>query len=81
MTVQRGMSPVAVSTPLPGLLLVLFLGLKLTGNIDWSWWWVLAPMWVPMVLGLVLGVAAVMVDTARMNRGIQERRRIRNAVR
>lgn len=80
MTVQRGMSPAVTSTPLPGLLFVLFLGLKLTGNIDWSWWWVLAPMWVPIVLGVVLGVAAVMVDTARMNRRTRERRRIRNGL-
>ena len=28
-----------------GLLAILFIGLKLTAHIDWSWWWVLAPMW------------------------------------
>ncbi|MEM1156273.1 MAG: hypothetical protein AAGI44_19220 [Pseudomonadota bacterium] len=28
-----------------GLLGVLFVGLKLTGHIDWSWWWVTAPFW------------------------------------
>jgi len=28
--------------------------LKLTSHIDWSWWWVLAPLWVPPVLGLGL---------------------------
>lgn len=28
-----------------GLLGVLFVGLKLTGVIDWSWWWVTAPFW------------------------------------
>jgi hypothetical protein len=27
------------------LLTTLFVGLKLTGNIDWSWWWVLSPLW------------------------------------
>lgn len=25
-------------------LFVLFLGFKLTGHIDWSWWWVVSPM-------------------------------------
>lgn len=34
-----------------GLLTVLFIGLKLTGFIGWSWWWVLAPMWGPLALG------------------------------
>ena len=28
-----------------GLLGVLFVGLKLTGFIDWSWWWVTLPFW------------------------------------
>ena len=36
------------------LLTVLFIGLKLTGYIDWSWWWVLAPVWIPLVLALVV---------------------------
>lgn len=35
------------------MLLVLFVGLKLTGYIDWSWWWVTAPAWVPLVIFLV----------------------------
>ena len=36
------------------LLTVLFVGLKLTNYIDWSWWWVLAPLWIPMVLIILL---------------------------
>ena len=24
---------------------LLFIGLKLTGHIDWNWWWVLSPIW------------------------------------
>lgn len=31
-----------------GLLTVLFIGLKLTHFIAWSWWWVLAPVWLPI---------------------------------
>ncbi len=30
-----------------GLLTVLFVGLKLTHYIDWSWWRVTAPLWIP----------------------------------
>ena len=33
-----------------GLLTVLFIGLKLTGFIAWSWLWVLSPMWIPLVI-------------------------------
>jgi len=32
------------------LLLVAFIVLKLTGAIDWSWWWVLSPIWIPLAL-------------------------------
>lgn len=37
------------------LLTLLFIGLKLTHYIDWSWLWVLAPTWIPaaMVLGFL----------------------------
>ena len=42
-----------------GMLGILFIGLKLTGYIDWSWWWVLAPLWGPLVfLGVMLAVVA-----------------------
>ena len=38
-----------------GLLCILFIGLKLTHYISWSWWWVLSPLWIPLVIaGLVL---------------------------
>ncbi len=35
------------------VLLVIFIVLKLTGNIDWSWWWVLSPLWI-MASGFIL---------------------------
>lgn len=37
-----------------GLLTILFIGLKLSGHIDWSWWWVLAPMWAPIAALITL---------------------------
>jgi hypothetical protein len=42
---------------LGGLLFVVFLTLKLTGVIAWSWWWVTAPLWIPLLL--VILIAAV----------------------
>ena len=36
-----------------GALALLFIALKLTGYITWSWWWVLAPIWVPIALVLL----------------------------
>lgn len=37
-----------------GLLTVLFIGLKLTNYIDWSWWWVLSPLWIPLALAVII---------------------------
>jgi len=31
---------------LPSLLFVVFLTLKLTNYIDWSWWWITSPLWI-----------------------------------
>jgi hypothetical protein len=36
------------------VLFLVFLVLKLTGNIDWSWWWVTSPLWIPLALGAVI---------------------------
>lgn len=47
-----------------GLLTVLFIGLKLTGYIDWSWLWVLAPLWaVPLGCIIVIAVVVFVVFT------------------
>jgi hypothetical protein len=40
-----------------GLLTIVFITLKLIGKIEWSWWWVLAPMWIP--ISIVLGILAI----------------------
>ena len=37
---------------LAGVLFIVFLILKLTGNIDWSWWWVTSPLWIPIAIAL-----------------------------
>jgi hypothetical protein len=37
-----------------GFLALLFIGLKLTGYIDWSWLWVLAPLWIPIAIMIVV---------------------------
>jgi hypothetical protein len=33
-----------------GALTVLFIGLKLTHVINWSWWWVLSPIWISLLI-------------------------------
>ena len=36
------------------ILLIAFVILKLCHVIDWSWWWVLSPIWLPLLISLVL---------------------------
>lgn len=45
---------------LPALCLI-FITLKLCNVIDWSWWWVLAPIWIPIaaVIAILLIVCIV----------------------
>ena len=44
-----------------GLLAIVFITLKLTNVINWSWWWVTAPLWGPIVALLGLAVVAVII--------------------
>lgn len=49
-----------------GLLGVAFVVLKLCKVINWSWWWVTAPFWVPVAIGVLLvliaGIIAAFAD-------------------
>ena len=54
-TVYRGVTPLS-------LLGVAFVVLKLLGYITWSWWWVLAPFWIPIGIALLLlGICLVLL--------------------
>ena len=44
-----------------GILFVVFLILKLTGYIEWSWWWVTAPLWIPFAIAIVFLVISAIV--------------------
>lgn len=44
---------------LPALLTVLFVYLKLTNQIDWSWIWVVSPLWIPFVV--IIGIVMFLI--------------------
>ena len=48
-----------------GLLTIVFITLKLIGYISWSWWWVLAPMWIPLTIAVILFGIVVALSTKR----------------
>lgn len=47
-----------------GLLAILFITLKLTGAITWSWLWVLAPIWISFVIVVFILIIAGIVIIA-----------------
>lgn len=57
---------VQVGPGLAGSMTILFVILKVTNYIDWSWWWVFSPLWISAavvlailaVCGAVIGLAA-----------------------
>lgn len=60
---QNNSSVVSYGIGFPGLLFITFLVLKLTHVIDWSWWWITAPLWgeaaIVVILLIVLCIVAV----------------------
>lgn len=44
-----------------GLLAIVFITLKIIGTIDWSWWWVLAPLWIPLAFILAIALIALLI--------------------
>lgn len=57
------------------LLTLLFIGLKLTGHIDWTWVWVLSPIWIS--LALVAAILSIVAVVFLGNYFLQQRKRRR----
>jgi uncharacterized protein (DUF983 family) len=55
-----------------GSLTILFIGLKLTGFIKWSWLWVLSPLWMSFLL--VLLITMLIILSAVLTNLIKERK-------
>lgn len=44
-----------------GALTLIFIILKLCGIINWSWIWVLAPSWIPIILAIAIIIVAIFI--------------------
>lgn len=42
-----------------GLLTIVFIALRLTGHISWSWFWVLSPIWISVSLFILVFLIVV----------------------
>lgn len=45
------------------ILQIIFIVLKLTGNLNWSWWWVFSPIWIPVAIFFVVFAIMFIVVT------------------
>ena len=57
MSNQSAESGVATSTaswPIATILTIIFVVLKLTETIDWSWWWVFSPLWISALFSVFI---------------------------
>jgi hypothetical protein len=43
------------------ILFLIFMTLKLTNLITWSWWWVTSPLWIPIVVIIFLAFIALLI--------------------
>jgi hypothetical protein len=48
-----------------GLLAIVFITLKLAKVINWSWLWVLSPVWIPAAFVLAIAIVIVIVRTVK----------------
>lgn len=46
---------------IPALVLI-FIALKLTGHLTWSWWWVLSPVWISLLVSLAFFAVVWLFD-------------------
>ena len=49
-----------------GALAILFIALKLLGKIDWSWWLILAPLWIGIAIAVLVIIIMIVVAIAVM---------------
>lgn len=62
-----------------GLLAVAFIVLKLTGVINWSWLWVLAPIWIPTAITLaIIVIVLVAILVRELTKGGRNRSKKQN---
>jgi hypothetical protein len=69
--------------PILAMLGILFVGLKLGNVINWSWWWVTCPFWIPFVIaatpfvivGILGALEGILSVTHKLSQEIKRKRR------
>ena len=71
---------VSSSIGITTILFVVFLVLKLTGVISWSWWWVTAPLWIPICFGLIVAIILVIARIIIRKKKMRKHRDFRKSL-
>jgi len=50
------------SISLINVLVIVFATLKLTNNINWSWWWVFSPYWIPVIIIISITIISFFIS-------------------
>lgn len=61
MNISENKTSASISICFTELLSITFIVLKLCNIINWSWWWVLSPLWVPIALVLAIFLVVFIV--------------------
>ena len=51
-----------------GLLFAIFLTLRLTDYIDWAWYWVASPLWIPLLIVMPLMLLGCLISSGYSKR-------------
>lgn len=55
-----------------GVLTIVFIVLKLTDVVGWSWWWVFSPVWIMILVLLVMAIGIPLYTLVRVSRSRRE---------
>lgn len=54
------------------ILFIVFLILKLCGTINWSWWWVTSPIWIPFGFSIVIIIISAIFFPEELKQSFRE---------
>lgn len=54
------------------ILFIVFLILKLCGTINWSWWWVTSPIWIPFGFSIIVIIISAIFFPEELKQSIRE---------
>jgi len=50
---------IGCSWPIPVIVFLAFFFAKIYDKIDWSWWWVFSPLWIPLLFIIIITIVII----------------------